>query len=145
MSSQQSVVQQASDLWVIRAAVLNKLTIRTVWLSTMSGLLPSVSPWEFLGGALWSSHPFKQHCWSTIRCLTSHSKSNISGAKKLKLGSILYVFARYPTVFILLASLPQFQTIKVCSYIPWNAQGSHKYIVRVPCRFTRCLMSKQSM
>ena len=65
--------------------------------------------------------------------------------KKLKLGSILYVFARYPAVFYLLASFPQFQTIKVCSYSPRNAQGSRNHLVRVPCRFTRCLTSKQSM
>ena len=58
MSSQQSVVQQISDKWVTCTAVLYKLTIQTVWLSTMSWLLP---PWEVLCGALWLSHCIKQH------------------------------------------------------------------------------------
>ena len=62
--------------------------------------------------------------------------------KKLKLGSILYVFARYPTVLVLLTLLPQFQTIKVCSYSPRNAQSSPNNLVTVSSRFKRCLMSK---
>ena len=65
--------------------------------------------------------------------------------KKLKLGSILYVFARYPAVFYLLAIFPQFQTLKVCSYSPRNAQSSRNHLVRVSCRFTQGLTSKQSM
>ena len=62
--------------------------------------------------------------------------------KKLKLGSILYIFARYPTVFYLLTPFPQFQTLKVSSYSPLNAQSSRNHLVRVSSRFTRCLMSK---
>ena len=62
--------------------------------------------------------------------------------KKLKLGSILYVFVRYPAVFLLLAPLPQFQTLKVSSYSPRNAQSSRDCLVRVPCCFTQGLMSK---
>ena len=50
MSSQQSVVQQVSDIWVAHMALLNKLTIWTVWLSTMLQLLPSVSPGSFMWG-----------------------------------------------------------------------------------------------
>ena len=65
--------------------------------------------------------------------------------KKLKLGSILYVFARYPTVFYLLTPFPQFQTLKVSSYSARNVQSSRNHLVRVPCRFTQGLISKQSM
>ena len=56
--------------------------------------------------------------------------------KKIKIGSILYVFARYPTVFVLLAPFLQFQTIKVSYYSARNIQSSHKYLVRVSSRST---------
>ena len=144
MSSTQSVVQHTSDLWVIRTALLNKLTIRAVWLSTMSLLLPSVSPWEVLWGLVVVS-PFQTALLIYDTLLTFSLEVKHIWRKKLKLGSILYFFARYPTVFFLLALFPQFQTIKVCSYSLRNAQSSRNHLVRVPCRFTRCLMSKQSM
>ena len=130
MSSPQSVVQQASDLWVIRAAVLNKLTTRAVWLSTMSFLVPSVSPWGVLWGLVVVS-PIQTALLVYDTLLTLSLEVKYIWRKKLKLGSILYVFARYPIVFYLLAPFPQFQTIKVCSYSPRNAQSSRNPLVRV--------------
>ena len=50
MLSQQSVVQQVSDMWVAHMALLNKLTIQTVWLSTMLWLLPLMSLGRFVWG-----------------------------------------------------------------------------------------------
>ena len=144
MSSPQSVVQQASDLWVICGAVSNKLTIWTVWLSTMSGLLSSVSPWEVLWGFVVIS-PVQTALLVYITLLTFSLKVKYIWHKKLKLGSILYFFARYPAVLVFLYPFLQFQTIKVCSYSPRKAQSSHNHLVRALYRFTQCLTSKQSM
>ena len=144
MSSPQSVVQQASDLWVIRAAVLNKLTTRAVWLSTMSFLVPSVSPWGVLWGLVVVS-PLQTALLVHDMLLTLPLKVKHIWRKKLKLGSILYFLARYPAVLVFLYPFPQFQTIKVSSYSPRNAQSSRNHLVRVSSRFTRCLTSKQSM
>ena len=65
--------------------------------------------------------------------------------EKLKLGSVLYIFARYPAVFTLLFPFPQFQTIKVSSHstLNVNVQSSRKYLVRVTSLSRQCLMSKK--
>ena len=101
-------------------------------------------PWEVLWGLVVVSL-FQTALFLYDTLLTFSLEVKYIWRKKLKLGSILYVFARYPTVFILLASLPQFQTIKVCSYSPRNVQSSRNHIVRALYRFTQCLTSKQSM
>ena len=64
--------------------------------------------------------------------------------KKLKLGSVLYILARYPAV-LLLTPLPQFKTLKVSSYIPRNGHSSRKRLVRISFRLTQCLTPKQCM
>ena len=107
----------------------------------MSLLLRSVSPWDVLWGLVVVS-PFQTALLVYDTLLTFSLEVKHIWRKKLKLGSILYFFARYPAVLVFLYPFLQFQTIKVCSYGPRNAQSSRKHLVRVPCRFTQGLMSK---
>ena len=144
MSSQQSLVQQMSDQWVTHTAALHKLTIRTERLTTMSRLMPLVSPWEVLWGLVVAS-PFQTTLFVYDTLLTPPLEVNYIWRKKLKLGSILYIFARCPTLFVLLIPFPQFQTTKVSSYSTRNVQSSRNHLVRVSYRLTQCLMSNQCL
>jgi hypothetical protein len=109
MSSQQSfefLVQQASDLWVTNTVQRRKPPYAhgTVWLSTLSSLRPSVSQRIYLYGALLSHH-FKQHCSPMIHPTLSSEVKHI-WRKRLRLGTVLYILARYPAFFTLFPFSP---------------------------------------
>ena len=95
----------------------NKLTIQTVWLITLS---------EHVESLLWGLgvvSPCQTALFIYDTLLTFSLKVKYIWRKKLKLGSVLYIFARYPVVLNLLTPFPPFQTIKVSSYIPRNVQS----------------------